>query len=149
MSGTYQQVIICGNLGSDPETRQMQNDQTVTNLSVATTEQWHDKDGNKQERTEWHKVVAFGKLSEIMTQYLSKGDKVLISGQIRTRKWQAQDGTDRYSTEIVAKDMTMLGGRQSDSAPRPARAPAPVKNAATEGAYAPQQDDLVDDDIPF
>jgi single-strand DNA-binding protein len=108
-------AIIIGNLGSDPEIRYTGTGVAVASLSVATTERWKDKDGQMQEQTEWHKVTAWNKFAEICGEYLTKGSKVYIEGKLQTRKWQAQDGTDRYTTEIVAKEMKMLGGK-SESA---------------------------------
>lgn len=105
-------VIILGNLGNDPETRYMPNGNAVTNISIATSESWKDKQtGQNQERTEWHRVVFFNRLAEIAGEYLRKGSKVYIEGSLRTRKWQDQSGNDRYTTEIVATDMQMLDRR--------------------------------------
>lgn len=105
-------VIILGNLGNDPETRYMPNGNAVTNISVATSESWKDKQtGQMQEKTEWHRIVFFNRLAEIAGEYLRKGSKVYIEGSLRTRKWQDQNGNDRYSTEIVASDMQMLDSR--------------------------------------
>lgn len=105
-------VILIGNLGQDPETRYMPNGGAVTNISVATSETWKDKTtGQPQERTEWHKVVFFNRLAEIVGEYLRKGSKVYVEGTLRTRKWQGQDGQDRYTTEIVAGEMQMLDSR--------------------------------------
>lgn len=125
-------AIIVGNLGKDQELRHMPNGDAVVNFSVATTENYKDRDGNKQEKTEWHNVVIYGKLAEIAAQYLKKGSTVYLEGRIQTRKWQ-KDGVDRYTTEIIANSMTMLGGK--DGGERPAqqqasqqrRAPAPAK----------------------
>ncbi|OUS28061.1 single-stranded DNA-binding protein [Gammaproteobacteria bacterium 45_16_T64] len=105
-------VIVLGNLGNDPETRYMPNGNAVTNISVATSESWQDKQsGQNQERTEWHKIVFFNRLAEIAGEYLRKGSKVYVEGALRTRKWQDQSGNDRYSTEIVASEMQMLDSR--------------------------------------
>lgn len=105
-------VILVGNIGKDPETRYMPNGKAVTNFSVATSESWTDRtSGDKQERTEWHNVVLFEKLAEIAAEYLKKGSQVYIEGSLRTRKWQDKEGKDRYTTEIVGRDMQMLGGR--------------------------------------
>ncbi|MGA7966469.1 MAG: single-stranded DNA-binding protein, partial [Gammaproteobacteria bacterium] len=105
-------VILVGNLGADPEVRYTQSGSPVANLRIATSERWKDKQsGEPQERTEWHRVVLFGKLGEIAEQYLKKGSQVYIEGRLQTRKWQGQDGQDRYSTEVVGNDMQMLGGR--------------------------------------
>jgi len=105
-------AIILGNLGADPEQRTTQNGTTVSTFSVATTERWTGKDGQKQEQTEWHRIVAFGRLAEICGQYLSKGSRVYIEGRIQTRQWEDQSGNKRYTTEIVAKEMKMLDSRQ-------------------------------------
>ncbi|OIT25381.1 single-stranded DNA-binding protein [Glaesserella parasuis] len=106
-------VIIVGNLGNDPEMRTMPNGDPVVKISVATSEEWTDKQtGEKKQNTEWHSITAFRKLAEIMGQYLKKGSKVYIEGKLRTRKWQAQDGTDRYTTEIIADKLEMLSSSQ-------------------------------------
>jgi single-strand DNA-binding protein len=144
-------VILIGNLGRDPETRYLPDGGAVTNISVATTDVWKDKSGEKQERTEWHRVAFFGRLAEIAGEYLKKGSPVYIEGRLQTRKWQDKDGQDRYTTEIVANEMKMLGSRGGGSEPM-AREPAP---AAAEGgaAKAPAKKggafDQMDDDIPF
>jgi single-strand DNA-binding protein len=104
-------VILVGNLGKDPETRYLPSGDAVTNISVATTDTWKDKSGEKQEHTEWHRVAFFGKTAEIAGEYLKKGSPVYVEGRIRTRKWQDKEGQDRYSTEIVADRMQLLGGR--------------------------------------
>jgi len=154
-------VIIVGNLGRDPETRYSPEGSAMTNISVATTSQWKDKNtGEKREETEWHRVTFFGRLAEIASEYLKKGSQVYIEGRLRTRKWQDKEtGQDRYSTEIVADVMQMLGSRQGggapspeDDAPRAAR-PAAAKGGAAKSAPAPAREggsvaDL-DDDIPF
>ncbi len=139
---SYQQVIVCGNLGNDPEARTLTNGTEVSNVSVATSETW-TKDGQKQERTEWHRCVGFNKVAEIMNKYLRKGTKVLITGQLRTRKWQAQDGSDRYSTEIVVRDMKMLSPRENGSQ-------SASHGRSGQSAPPPAQDfGDFDDDIPF
>lgn len=131
-------VIILGNLGNEPETRYMPNANAVTNISIATSESWKDKQsGQNQERTEWHRVVFFNRLAEIAGEYLKKGSKVYIEGSLRTRKWQDQSGNDRYTTEIVASDMQMLDGR-GDSKHDDYRYEPPA-----------QQGGEFDDDIPF
>ena len=107
-------TMIIGNLGNDPEVRYTQNETPVATFSVATTECWKDSDGNKQERTEWHRVVAWRGLAEVCGEHLKKGSKVYIEGKLQTRKWEDNDGNIRYTTEIVARDMEMLGGRQND-----------------------------------
>ena len=142
-------VILVGNLGNDPETRFMPSGGAVTNLSIATSESWKDKNsGQQQERTEWHRVVFFNRLAEIAGEYLKKGSKVYIEGSLRTRKWQDDSGQDKYTTEIVAKEMQMLDSRGG-------AAPAPAQNAnngaapsANNAQSAPTFDDF-DDDIPF
>ncbi len=112
MARGINKVILIGNIGQDPEVKYMPSGGAVTNVSVATSETWKDKNtGQPQERTEWHRVVFFNRLGEIAGEYLRKGSKVYIEGALRTRKWQAQDGTDRYTTEIVASEMQMLDGR--------------------------------------
>ncbi len=107
-------VILIGNLGADPEVRYMPSGDAITNIRLATTDTWKDKNGEKQERTEWHRVSFFSKLAEIAGEYLKKGSQVYIEGRLQTRKWQDKDGQDRYTTEVVADRMQMLGGR-SDS----------------------------------
>jgi single-strand DNA-binding protein len=111
MARGINKVILVGNLGADPETRAMPSGTTVANLRIATSESWRDKQsGEQQERTEWHRVALFGRLGEIAAEYLKKGSQVYIEGSLRTRKWQDKQGNERYSTEIVANDMQMLGG---------------------------------------
>ena len=112
MARGINKVIVVGNLGGDPETRYMPSGSAVTNMTVATNESWKDKQtGEQKERTEWHKVAMFGRLAEIAAEYLRKGSQVYIEGKLRTRKWQDKDGQDRYTTEIIADEMQMLGGR--------------------------------------
>jgi single-strand DNA-binding protein len=144
-------VILIGNLGRDPETRYLPDGGAVTNVSVATTDTWKDKSGEKQERTEWHRVAFFGRLAEIAGEYLKKGSPVYIEGRLQTRKWQDKEGQDRYTTEIVANEMKMLGSRGGGSEPM-AREPAPAM--AEGGGAKPQAKkggafDQMDDDIPF
>jgi single-strand DNA-binding protein len=116
MARGINKVIIVGNVGQDPEVKYMPSGGAVTNISVATSETWKDKNtGQPQERTEWHRIVFFNRLGEIAGEYLKKGSKVYVEGALRTRKWQAQDGTDRYTTEIVASEMQMLDGRGDNS----------------------------------
>ena len=142
MSRGMQKVLIIGNLGNDPETRYTNSGQAVTNISVATSESWNNKEtGNKEERTEWHRIVFFSRLAEIAGEYLKKGSKVYIVGQLRTRKWQDQNGQDRYTTEIVAKDMQMLDSRSTAEPPK-AAAPDPNNHGGKVAAD-------FDDDIPF
>jgi len=112
MARGINKVIIVGNLGQDPETRYMPSGSAVTNFTVATNESWKDKQtGEQKDRTEWHRVAMFNRLAEIAAEYLRKGSQVYIEGKLRTRKWQGQDGQDRYTTEIIADEMQMLGGR--------------------------------------
>ncbi len=112
MARGINKVIIVGNLGQDPETRYMPSGAAVTNFTVATNESWKDKQtGEQKERTEWHRVAMFNRLAEIAAEYLRKGSQVYIEGKLRTRKWQGQDGQDRYTTEVIADEMQMLGGR--------------------------------------
>ena len=117
MARGINKVILVGNLGADPETRAMPSGTTVANLRIATSESWRDKQsGEQQERTEWHRVALFGRLGEIAAEYLKKGSQVYIEGSLRTRKWQDKQGNERYSTEIVANDMQMLGGGRGGGA---------------------------------
>ncbi len=112
MARGINKVIIVGNLGGDPETRYMPSGGAVTNLTIATNESWKDKaSGERKERTEWHRVAMFNRLAEIAAEYLRKGSQVFIEGKLRTRKWQDKNGQDRYTTEIIADEMQMLGGR--------------------------------------
>jgi single-strand DNA-binding protein len=147
MARGINKVILIGNLGADPETRYMPSGSAVTNLRLATSDSWKDKQsGEQQERTEWHRVAMFGRLAEIAAEYLRKGSQVYIEGSLRTRKWQDKDGNDRYSTEIVANEMQMLGGRADQSAP--ARSShAGSRDAGAAVAEGPP--DEFDDDIPF
>ena len=146
-------VILIGNLGADPETRYMPSGGAVTNVRLATSEAWKDRNsGEMQERTEWHRVVFFNKLAEIAAQYLRKGSKVYIEGSLRTRKWQGQDGKDNYTTEIVADQMQMLdsrGGGSADFAPRDMPQGGGQRQAPAGGAAPAMPDDGFEDDIPF
>lgn len=148
-------AIIVGFLGNDPEIKSTQSGAMMTTISVATSESWTDKHtGQKQDRVEWHRVVFFNKLAEIAGQYLRKGAKVYVEGSLRTRKWQAQDGTDRYTTEIMGNEMQMLDSKQDGGAQNAGYAPqqsAPA-NYARQPQPTPQQDhydDFDDLDIPF
>lgn len=164
MARGINKVILVGNLGQDPETRYMPSGGAVTNVSIATSETWKDKNtGQAQERTEWHRVVFFNRLAEIAQQYLKKGSKVYVEGSLRTRKWQGQDGQDRYTTEIVASDMQMLDGRPGgggggdyappydDSYQPQGRASQPSSAPAQKAAPAADSGGFgdFDDDIPF
>lgn len=151
MSRGVNKVILLGNLGNDPDIRHAQNGNAIANLSVATAEQWNDKQtGEKQTRTEWHRVVIFGKLAEVAGQYLRKGSKVYLEGKLQTRKWQDQQGQDRYSTEVVIDingQMQMLDGGNSQQSSAPAQS-----NNQSQNFQQPQQQQQsvdFDDEIPF
>jgi single-strand DNA-binding protein len=151
-------VILIGNLGRDPETRYMPDGGAITNISIATTETWKDKNGDKQEKTEWHRVAFFGKLAEIAGEYLKKGSQVYVEGRLQTRKWQDKDGNDKYTTEIVADRMQMLGSRQGMGGNAPdmgerdsgggSSQRAPAGKPAAAGKAGGKFDDF-EDDIPF
>jgi len=145
MARGINKVILVGNLGADPETRYMPSGSAVTNLSVATSESWKDKQsGEQKERTEWHKVAMFNRLAEIAAEYLRKGSQVYIEGKLRTRKWQDRDGNDRWTTEIIADEMQMLGGRGGGGGSAPmSQGPGPSGPPPQAGP------DDFDDDIPF
>lgn len=149
MARGINKVILIGNLGKDPETRYMPSGGAVTNVTLATSESWKDKNtGEQQERTEWHRVVFFNRLGEIAGEYLKKGSKVYVEGSLRTRKWQGQDGQDRYTTEIVASEMQMLdsrGGSAAFDAPQSQSTP----RSQPSSAPASMPDNDFDDDIPF
>lgn len=145
-------VIILGNLGRDPEVRYAPSGDAIANIAVATMESWKDKaTGEKKTQTEWHRVSFFGKLAEVVGQYLKKGSPVYIEGSLRTRKWQDKDGQERFVTEIRADAMQMLGGQNNDGqkAPAPAPAPRPAPAPKPPPAPAKNQFDDMDDDIPF
>ncbi|HVI55444.1 MAG TPA: single-stranded DNA-binding protein [Luteibacter sp.] len=141
-------VIVLGNIGKDPETRYTASGTAITSLSIATSEAWKDKTtGEKQERTEWHRVKLFGKLAEIAGEYLKKGRQVYVEGSLRTDKYTDKDGVERYSTDIIASEMQMIGGN-----PEVGSKPAPVprqERAAPHRAQAPVNDGFDDDNIPF
>ena len=149
MARGINKVILIGNLGKDPETRYMPSGGAVTKVTLATSETWKDKNsGEQQERTEWHRVVFFNRLGEIAGEYLKKGSKIYVEGSLRTRKWQGQDGQDRYTTEIVASEMQMLdsrGGTTSFDAPQTQSAPRSQPSSAPMS----MPDNDFDDDIPF
>jgi single-strand DNA-binding protein len=155
MARGINKVILVGNLGADPETRYTASGSAVTRIRVATSESWRDKQsGENQERTEWHRVVFFSRLAEIAGEYLRKGSQVYIEGSLRTNKWQDQSGQDRYTTEIIANEMQMLGSRGGDSAgsssggfrdSQPSRQQKPASKAPAQEA----EDSFTDDDIPF
>ena len=170
MARGVNKVSLVGNLGADPETRAMPSGTTVANIRIATSESWKDKtSGEQQERTEWHRVVMFGRLGEIAAEYLKKGSQVYIEGSLRTRKWQDKQGQDRYSTEIVASEMQMLGGRgggqggmgaggggepsyggrSAEARERPEYADAPASQGRSGGGGGAGPAEDFDDDIPF
>ncbi|MBI5437140.1 MAG: single-stranded DNA-binding protein [Nitrosomonadales bacterium] len=148
-------VILVGRLGKDPETRYMTNGEAVTNVTLATSENWKDKSGEKQEKTEWHNLVFYRRLAEVAGEYLKKGSQIFVEGKITTEKWQDKEGKDRYTTKIVVNEMQMLGGKSSGggsfevvdkpAAPAPASAPEAGKPAPAKGGGF----DNFDDDIPF
>jgi len=148
MSGVNKAIIL-GRVGKDPETRYMTNGEAVTSFSVATSETWKDKSGEKQEKVEWHNITAFRKLAEIMGQYVHKGDMIYVEGKISTEKYTDKAGVEKYSTKIIADQMTMLGGKQqvNDDA-QPERTAQPAKQAA-KPASAAKVDDPFDSEIPF
>ena len=161
MARGVNKVILLGNLGADPETRYTASGSAVTNIRMATTDSWRDKQsGERQERTEWHRVVFFGRLAEIAAEYLRKGSQCYVEGQIRTNKWQGQDGQDRYSTEIIAAEMQLLGGRGSGGGGAPPSRRREEDSGSAwpgggQGGSAPAAPassgppDDFDDDIPF
>ena len=139
MSNGVNKVLIIGNLGSDPEIKYTKAGDPVANLSIATSESWKDKNsGDLQEKVEWHRVVMFSRLAEIAEQYLKKGSKVFVEGKLQTRKWQDQEGKDRYTTEVVAKEMTMLDSRSASQA---------QENSPKVESEKPKDD--FEEDIPF
>jgi single-strand DNA-binding protein len=166
MARGINKVILVGNLGNDPEVRYAANGSAIANISVATTDSWKDKNtGEQQDRTEWHRVVMFNRLGEIAGEYLKKGSQVYIEGRLQTRKWQDQGGQDKYSTEIVASEMQMLGGRgggaemggdggyqapqQRQQAPQQQGGQQRGQQASPRPAAQPQPSNDFDDDIPF
>jgi single-strand DNA-binding protein len=162
-------VILVGNLGRDPEVRYMPNGEAVCNFSIATTDSWKDKSGAKQERTEWHNIVMYRKLAEIAGEYLKKGRPVYVEGRLQTRKWQTKEGQDRYTTEIIADQMQMLGGRDgagsnasydgsmdqggmedyNQAPPSQGQAKSAAAPSASKPAAAGSGFDDFEDDIPF
>lgn len=153
MAKGINKVILIGNLGKDPETRYMPSGGAVTNVSLATTDSWKDKNtGEQQERTEWHRVVFFNRLGEIAGEYLRKGSKVYIEGRLQTRKWQGNDGQDRYTTEIIASEMQMLDSRGAGASTGSSQGQGwsePTPSAAPEPGPAGGPDSGFNDDIPF
>jgi single-strand DNA-binding protein len=151
MARGVNKVILVGNLGNDPEVRYSPDGKPVAKITLATSEQWKDRNtGEQQEKTEWHRVVFFGRLAEIVGEYLKKGRQIYVEGKLQTNKWQGQDGQDRYTTEIVANEMQMLGGRQggeegSWNSSRPASGGKPASPAPASGGDIGD----FDDDVPF
>jgi single-strand DNA-binding protein len=151
-------VILVGNVGQDPETRYMPNGGAVTNLSLATSDSWKDKNtGEQQERTEWHRIVFYQRLAEIVAEYVKKGSKLYVEGRLQTRSWE-QDGVKRYATEIIANEMQMLDGRGGDTGAgayqgnqnsQPRSAAKGQHSPAAPAGSAPAGNDIYDDDIPF
>jgi len=146
-------VILIGRLGKDPETRYMTSGEAVTNATLATSENWKDKSGEKQEKTEWHNLVFYRRLAEIAGEYLKKGSQIYVEGKLQTRKWQDKEGKDRYTTEIVVNEMTMLGGKSAGGSFEVVEnKPAAVSGGAAPAKAAPAAKgsfDNFDDDIPF
>ena len=155
MARGINKVILIGNLGNDPDVRYTSGGSPIANVSLATSESWRDKEtGDQQERTEWHRIVFFGRLAEIVSEYLRKGSKVYVEGRLQTRKWQDRDGNDRYTTEIVANEMQMLDSRggageeyagSSGQSRKQTGASAPARQENNPGNGG----EFVDDDIPF
>jgi single-strand DNA-binding protein len=149
MARGVNKVILIGNLGRDPEVRYMPSGSAVASVTLATSESWKDKQtGDQQERTEWHNVAFFGRLAEIAGEYLKKGMQVYVEGSLRTRKWQDKNGVDRYTTEIVASDMQMLGGRSGGGGSYVAQEGASSQRSSSEPAPDAGIGDF-NDDIPF
>jgi single-strand DNA-binding protein len=143
-------VILIGNLGKDPEMRYMQNGDAVANITLATAEKWKDKNGEKQEKTEWHRVTFYRKLAEIVGEYLKKGHSVYIEGRLETRKWTDKNGIERYTTDIIVTDMKMLGNRSSGgSSKTPADHEESQQNQNDSAPKSAGSFDDMDDDIPF
>lgn len=159
MARGINKVILVGNLGQDPQSRAMPSGKAVVNLRIATTDQWRDKQtGENKENTEWHTVVMFDRLAEVAAEYLRKGSQVYIEGRLRTRKWQDKEGNDRYSTEVVANEMQMLGGRggggggggyEREPTPRSGGSSTGGSAGAGAGAGGSSSREDFDDDIPF
>lgn len=145
MANGLNKVILIGNLGRDPEVRYTPGGLAVANFSMATSEKWTNKEGEKETRTEWHRIVAWGKLGEICGEYLSKGKQIYIEGRIQTREWEDKEGNKRYTTEIIALQMLMLGSRESEDEPRT----SPSSDMETSNLPEPPISKTKDDDIPF
>ena len=145
MARGVNKVILVGNLGQKPEMRYTQTNTAVATLSIATSESWKDKEsGEQREKTEWHRVVFFGKLAEIAEQYLDKGSQLYVEGKLQTRKWQDKDGNDKYTTEILGNEMNMLGGRQSSGDAGAYDQSQPMQKPAE-----PSASNISEEDIPF
>ncbi|MBP7953554.1 MAG: single-stranded DNA-binding protein [Nitrosomonas sp.] len=138
-------VILIGNLGKDPETRYMQNGDAVTNITIATTETWKDKNGEKQEKTEWHQITFYRKLAEIAGEYLKKGSPVYVEGRLETRKWTDKNGIERYTTGIIANSLQMLGGKPESDSSSDQR----YEDSSTTYPKGSSGFDDMEDDIPF
>lgn len=162
MAKGINKVILIGNLGFDPEVRQLNSGSTAASFNLATGEKWKDKNGEEQERTEWHRVVLFGRLGEIAAEYLHKGSKAYIEGSLRTRKWQDKEGVEHYTTEIIGKELQLLDGKpqegnkpqqaitQAQGARPPLKQQVNAYQQAKDGVYIPPApDNFYDDDIPF
>ena len=149
MARGINKVILVGTLGADPDTRYTPSNAAVTNLSIATNESWKDKQSGEQiEKTEWHRVVMFNRLAEIASEYLRKGSQIYIEGKIQTRKWEDKEGKDRWTTEIVANEMQMLGARSSGGNSGAESRGEPATKSSSP-ASSPDSSDDFDDDIPF
>ncbi len=144
MAGSVNKVILIGNLGADPETRRSPDREPICNFRIATTRKWKDKNGASQERTEWHRIATFGKLAELCDQYLAKGRQVYVEGRLQTREWTDKENQKRWTTEIIAEQVTFLGAREG--APRHGDSPPPDFNGAPDAPDAPA---TPGDDIPF
>ncbi len=153
MARGVNKVILVGNLGADPETRYTAGGSAVTNVRLATTDSWKDKQsGEQQERTEWHRIVFWGRLAEVAAEYLRKGSQIYVEGRIQTRKWQGQDGQDRWTTEIVGNEMQMLGSRGGAQSPPPPDVDSGQPGESDSGGSSSKKAEAVedfDDDIPF
>lgn len=157
MAGGVNKAILIGNLGADPEVRFTAGGQAVANFRIATSESWKDKNGQPQERTEWHRIVVWGKLAELCGEYLKKGRQCYVEGRLQTREWMNKENQKQYTTEVVAQQVTFLGGRPegASSGPRPSSSGAPASPGSTQADYGPPPMDdpgpmpTGGDDIPF
>lgn len=151
MAGSVNKVILIGHLGADPEIRYTPSGQPVANFRLATSESWNDKSGQRQERTEWHRIVVWGKLAELCGEYLAKGRQVYVEGRLQTRQWDDRDGNKRFTTEVQAREVTFLGGRgegpsRKADAARPAQ---PASGASDDAGFDYGPPPMEDDDVPF